>query len=110
MKTTARSSFGSTQKAVEAAPPQKNSPVVPGTPDLSAVVVEPNQRAWTSSLGRIWVQTPQEPARWTNAWEDSRWRVPIVSLFSDGRRVIGVAADMSTVPPSVIQGLEAALK
>jgi serine/threonine protein kinase len=75
--------------------------VVPGEPDLSSVVVEPNQRAWTTSLGRIWVQTPQAPARWSRAWEDTSWRVPIISLFSDGRRVIGVAAD-----GAVIEGCE----
>ncbi|HVU05028.1 MAG TPA: serine/threonine-protein kinase [Polyangiaceae bacterium] len=75
--------------------------IVPGEPDLSAVVVEPNQRAWTSSLGRMWVQTPQDPGRWTRAWEDQTWRVPIISLFADGRRVIGVAAD-----GAVIEGCE----
>jgi serine/threonine protein kinase len=74
---------------------------VPGEPDLSAVVVEPNQRAWTTSLGSIWVQTPQEPARWTRAWEDGSWTVPIVSLFSDGRRVLGISAD-----GGVIEGCE----
>jgi hypothetical protein len=74
---------------------------VPGSPDLSAVVVEPNQRAWCSSLGRVWTETPQEPGRWSLAWEDERFRVPIISLFSDGRRVIGVAAD-----GAVIEGCE----
>ena len=74
---------------------------VPGEPDLSSVVVEPNQRAWTTSLGRIWVQTPQAPTHWSRAWEDTSWRVPIISLFSDGRRVIGVAAD-----GAVIEGCE----
>jgi serine/threonine protein kinase len=74
---------------------------VPGAPDLSAVVVEPNQRAWTTSLGRVWVQTPQDPGRWSCAWEDATWRVPIVSLFADGRRVLGVGAD-----GAVIEGCE----
>ena len=75
--------------------------IVPGEPDLSAVVVEPNQRAWTTSLGSIWVQTPQDPTRWSRAWEDQSWHVPIISLFSDGRRVLGVAAD-----GAVIEGCE----
>jgi serine/threonine protein kinase len=75
--------------------------IVPGEPDLSSVVVEPNQRAWTTSLGRIWVQTPQDPGRWSRAWEDESWRIPIVSMFADGRRVIGVAAD-----GAVIEGCE----
>jgi serine/threonine protein kinase len=81
--------------------PSIEESTVPGEPDLSAVVVEPNQRAWTTSLGRIWVQTPQDPARWTRAWEDQAFRVPIISLFADGRRVIGVAAD-----GAVIEGCE----
>jgi serine/threonine protein kinase len=75
--------------------------VVPGAPDLSAVIIEPNQRAWTTSLGRVWVQTPQDPRRWSLAWQDTGWRVPIISLFADGRRVIGVAAD-----GAVIEGCE----
>jgi len=75
--------------------------VVPGAPDLSSVVVEPNARAWTSSLGRVWVQTPQDPRRWSLAWQDTNWRVPIISLFADGRRVLGVAAD-----GAVIEGCE----
>jgi serine/threonine protein kinase len=70
---------------------------VPGEPDLSAVVVEPNQRAWTTSLGSVWVQTPQDPTRWARAWQSDAWRVPIISLFADGRRVIGVAADGAIV-------------
>jgi hypothetical protein len=75
--------------------------IVPGEPDLSSVVVEANQRAWTTSLGRMWVQTPQDPARWTRAWEDQTWHVPIISLFADGRRILGVAAD-----GAVIEGCE----
>ena len=75
--------------------------VVPGAPDLSTVIVEPNRRAWTTSLGRMWVQTPQDPRRWSLAWQDQAWRVPIISLFADGRRVIGVAAD-----GAVIEGCE----
>lgn len=74
--------------------------MVPGQPDLSAVVMEPNQRAWTTSLGRIWMQTPQDPTRWSCAWEDGNWRVPIISLFADGRRVIGVAADGAVIEGS----------
>jgi len=74
---------------------------VPGNPDLSAVVVEPNLRAWASSLGHVWVQTPQESSRWSRAWSDDSWGVPIISLFADGRRVIGVAAD-----GAVIEGCE----
>jgi hypothetical protein len=30
---------------------------------------------------------------WECAWKDPRWNVPIVSLYADGRRVLGVAAD-----------------
>lgn len=74
--------------------------MVPGGPDLSSVVMEPNQRAWTTSLGRIWMQTPQDPLRWTCTWEDPRWNVPVIGLFSDGRRVIGVSADGAVIEGS----------
>lgn len=70
---------------------------VPGGPDLSAVVMELNQRAWATSFGKIWVQTPQMADRWACAWERQSFQVPIVSLFADGRRVIGVAADGAVV-------------
>ena len=32
-------------------------------------------------------------AKWECTWKDARWNVPIVSLYADGRRVLGVAAD-----------------
>jgi hypothetical protein len=41
MNTTARSSFGSIQKAVEAAPPQKYSPRLPGRRVLATSMLTP---------------------------------------------------------------------
>jgi serine/threonine protein kinase len=73
---------------------------VPGAPDLSSVVLELNQRAWVAGRGRLWMQDPRAPGAWIEVWRDPSWQVPIVSLFADGRRVIGVAADGGVVEGS----------
>jgi eukaryotic-like serine/threonine-protein kinase len=73
---------------------------VPGSPDLSSAVLELNQRAWVAGRGRLWMQDPRAPGRWTELWHDPSWQVPIISLFADGRRVIGVAADGGIVEGS----------
>jgi hypothetical protein len=77
--------------------------VVPGAPDLSAVVLEVNQRAWVASLGKIWMQLPHSD-HWTCLWQEKSWHVPIVSLFADGVRVIGVAADGAVIEGDEIHG------
>jgi hypothetical protein len=63
---------------------------VPDGVDLSATALDDSGQAWKASLGKIWMQAP---AGWECAWKDSRWDVPIVSLYADGRRVLGVSAD-----------------
>lgn len=65
---------------------------VPDGVDLSATALEDSGRLWAASLGKLWMQSPTGGA-WECAWKDSRWNVPIVSLYADGRRVIGVSAD-----------------
>lgn len=63
---------------------------LPEAVDLSAVTLEPSGQAWTASLGRLWVQSP---GGWECAWQDPRWNVPLVSLYADGQRLLGLAAD-----------------
>ncbi len=72
---------------------------VPDGVDLSATALDDSGQAWTASLGKIWMQAP---AGWECAWKDARWDVPIVSLYADGRRVLGVSAD-----GGMIEGLSA---
>jgi hypothetical protein len=64
---------------------------IPDSVDLSAAAVEDSGRVWAASLGRLWVQTGAQS--WECAWHDARWDVPLVSLYADGQRVLGVAAD-----------------
>ena len=66
---------------------------VEGEPDLSAVALDAAGRAWAASLGRLWVQLPDEPDRWRCAWSDSSWNVPIVSVFASIGLVIAMTAD-----------------
>jgi hypothetical protein len=73
---------------------------VGGAADLSSVVLEANQRAWVAGRGRLWLQDPRSPSRWAEVWQQGTWQVPIVSLFADGRRIVGVAADGGVVEGS----------
>lgn len=65
---------------------------VPDGADLSATALEESGRLWVASLGKVWMQASPSGS-WECAWKDPRWNVPIVSLYADGRRVLGVAAD-----------------
>jgi eukaryotic-like serine/threonine-protein kinase len=75
--------------------------VVPDAVDLSATAIEDTGRVWASSLGKLWTQGPAGGA-WECVWKDARWDVPIVSLYADGRRLLGVTAD-----GGMVEGLNA---
>jgi serine/threonine protein kinase len=75
---------------------------LPDIADLSATVLEEDGSIWAASLGKLWLQaTPG--GSWECVWKDPRWKVPIISLSADGRRVLGVAAD-----GGMIEGIEGA--
>jgi serine/threonine protein kinase len=65
--------------------------LVPEGVDLSAAAVEDTGRVWAASLGRLWTQAPS--GNWECVWYNAEWKVPLVSLYADGQRVLGVAAD-----------------
>jgi hypothetical protein len=65
---------------------------VAGGADLSATALEQNGRLWAASLGGLWTR-PATGSSWECAWRDGRWNVPLVSLYADGQRTLGVAAD-----------------
>jgi len=65
---------------------------LPDGADLSATALEDSGTIWAASLGKVWMQSAAG-ATWECVWKDARWNVPIVSLYADGRRLLGVAAD-----------------
>jgi hypothetical protein len=65
---------------------------VPDGVDLSAVDLDDEGRLWAASLGKLWTQA-FSAASFECAWKEPRWNVPMVSLYADERRVLGVAAD-----------------
>ena len=65
---------------------------LPDAADLSATALEEGGALWAASLGKLWMQ-PSPGANWESVWKDPRWTVPLISLYADGRRVLGVAAD-----------------
>jgi eukaryotic-like serine/threonine-protein kinase len=65
---------------------------VPDGVDLSAAAMDHGGSLWAASLGKLWLQAPTSSA-WDCVWKDPRWDVPIVSLYADGRRLLGVTAD-----------------
>jgi serine/threonine protein kinase len=74
---------------------------VPEGVDLSATALEESGRVWAASLGKLWTQAAAGSA-WECVWKDARWNVPIVALYADGRRVLGVTAD-----GGMVEGLNA---
>jgi len=65
---------------------------VPDGVDLSAAALDDEGRFWAASLGKLWTQS-FSAASFECAWKEPRWKVPMVSLYADERRVLGVAAD-----------------
>jgi hypothetical protein len=65
---------------------------LPDGADLSATALEDSGTIWAASLGKVWMQSAAE-SNWECVWKDARWNVPLISLYADGRRVLGVAAD-----------------
>jgi serine/threonine protein kinase len=65
---------------------------VPDGVDLSAAALDDDGRLWTASLGKLWTQVSAQGS-FECAWKEPRWTVPIVSLYADTQRVLGVAAD-----------------
>jgi serine/threonine protein kinase len=64
---------------------------LPDGVDLSAAALEDTGRTWAASLGKLWMCLPG--GGWSCVWKDASWNVPIISLYADGSRVLGVAAD-----------------
>jgi serine/threonine protein kinase len=64
---------------------------VPDKVDLSATALDDEGRLWAASLGKLWTQT--STGSFECVWKEPRWNVPMVSLYADERRVLGVAAD-----------------
>ena len=64
-----------------------------GAPDLSAVALDPEGRAWAASMGKIWTADPEAPEAWRCVFEDPAPSAPFVSLFADVGVVIAMTAD-----------------
>jgi eukaryotic-like serine/threonine-protein kinase len=64
---------------------------VPDAVDLSAAALDDEGRLWAASLGKLWTQTAS--GNFDCSWSEPRWKVPMISLYADERRVLGVAAD-----------------
>jgi eukaryotic-like serine/threonine-protein kinase len=65
---------------------------VPDNVDLSAVALDNDGRFWAASLGKLWT-VGAGTAQFDCAWKEARWKVPMISLYADERRVLGVSAD-----------------
>lgn len=65
---------------------------VPEGVDLSAAALDDEGRLWAASLGKLWTQA-SAGAAFECVWKEPRWTVPLVSLYADPQRVVGVAAD-----------------
>ncbi len=66
---------------------------VPGSVDLSAAQIDGAGVLWVASSGRLWRRPPNGEATWSCVWHDAMWSVPLVSIYAESRRVVGLAAD-----------------
>jgi eukaryotic-like serine/threonine-protein kinase len=66
--------------------------IVPDAVDLSSAALDEEGRLWVASLGKLWTQS-SALGSFECVWKEPRWTVPIVSLYADPQRVLGVAAD-----------------
>jgi serine/threonine protein kinase len=64
-----------------------------GAPDLAAVALDPDGRAWAASMGRIWTADPETPDTWRCVLDDRSPTAPFVSLFADEGVVVAMTAD-----------------
>ena len=62
-------------------------------PLLSAVAVDIDANAWATSQGRIWQQTAEPGAAWTNIWHDATWTSPFVAVFADVGQIVAMTVD-----------------
>jgi eukaryotic-like serine/threonine-protein kinase len=64
-----------------------------GAPDLAAVALDPEGRAWAASMGKIWTADPQTPEVWRCVLSDPTPTAPFISLFADVGTVMAMTAD-----------------
>ena len=84
--------------------------IVPGGHDLSASGIDAVGRGWAASAGKIWLRRTSSisaramtTARWDCIWDEPRWAMPIVSLFTDLGVVIGMTAEGGVIEGRVLK-------
>ncbi len=89
---------------------------VAGGHDLSASGIDAVGRGWAASAGKIWLRRTatlssraMTTARWDAIWDEPRWTMPIVSLFTDLGVVIGMTAEGGVIEGRVLNVLKATL-
>jgi serine/threonine protein kinase len=90
--------------------------MVAGGHDLSASGIDAVGRGWAASAGKIWLRRTvtlssraMTTARWDCIWDEPRWTMPIVSLFTDLGVVIGMTAEGGVIEGRVLNVLKATL-
>jgi serine/threonine protein kinase len=84
--------------------------IVSGGHDLSAAGIDAVGRGWAASAGKIWLRRTVttsaralSTARWDCIWDEPRWPMPIVSLFTDLGVVIGMTAEGGVIEGRVLK-------
>lgn len=69
--------------------------LIDGAPDLTACAMDISGRPWVAGAGRLWTLDPHR--RWTQAWGEPSWQVPIVSIMAEVGSVLAVTVDGAVV-------------
>lgn len=65
--------------------------LLPGGPNLAAVVTDTLGREWAGSAGRIWARRLQ--GDWACVWQDQHWQAPFVSMMAEVGFVAALTVD-----------------
>jgi serine/threonine protein kinase len=66
-----------------------------GRPAIAAVALDPLQRAWLGTAGRLWLGFPERRTPYVPVWSGDG--VPIVSIYADASVVFAMTADGAIV-------------
>ena len=64
---------------------------LPGAPDLASIAIDVLGNEWAAGAGAVWSSRGRD--RWKNAWENSTWQAPFVSVLAETGLIVAMTVD-----------------
>ncbi len=77
----------------DAGTPELRKHELVGRPPIGAVALDPVQRAWLATPGRVWLGWPARSTPFVPVWTSDDGQTPIVSIYADGGVVYAMTAE-----------------